>query len=71
MRNSRIKLRNNQFKYLLWHVDLFLGNDRGISNYIQQPLLSNGSANMHISMATRQYSSNGRDFLYVVCAEML
>jgi hypothetical protein len=38
---------------------------------LQQPLLSNGSANKQVSMATREYSNNRRDILYAVCAEML
>jgi hypothetical protein len=28
----------------------------------QQPLLSNGFANKHVSTATREYSNNGREF---------
>jgi hypothetical protein len=40
----------------MWHVD---------------PLPGNGSANKHVSMATREYSSNGRDVFFAVCAEML
>jgi hypothetical protein len=37
---------------------------------VQQPLLSNGSAKKHVSMATREHSSNGRYIFYVVCAEI-
>jgi hypothetical protein len=33
-------------KFILWHVDPFLGNDRETSNYTT-PLLGNGSANRH------------------------
>jgi hypothetical protein len=38
---------------------------------IQQPLLSNGSANTHVSMRAREYSYNERDVAYVVYAEMI
>jgi hypothetical protein len=37
---------------------------------IQESLLINGSANKHVSMAAREYSSTGRDVFYVVHAEM-
>jgi hypothetical protein len=37
----------------------------------QQPLLSNGSANKHVSMAMREYSNNGRDVFYAVGVEVL
>jgi hypothetical protein len=38
---------------------------------IQQPLLSNGSANMHVSTATTGHSNNGRGVSYVVPAEIV
>jgi hypothetical protein len=39
---------------------------------IQQPLQSNGSTNKHVStVMRREYSNNGRDVFYAVCALML
>jgi hypothetical protein len=38
---------------------------------IQQPLLSNSSANKHVSMVTWEHNNNGRDDFYVVHAKML
>jgi hypothetical protein len=38
---------------------------------IQQQLLSNDSANKHVSTATRERSNNGRDVFYEVRAEIL
>jgi hypothetical protein len=38
---------------------------------IQQPLLSNVSANKHVPTATGEYSNNGRDVFHAVRAEML
>jgi hypothetical protein len=38
---------------------------------VQQPLLSDGSADKHVSMAMREYISKGRDVFYAACAEML
>jgi hypothetical protein len=54
----------------MWYVDPLLDNDRETSN-IQQPLLSNDSANNHVSVPTREYNSNGRDVLYAARVEML
>jgi hypothetical protein len=36
---------------------------------IQQPLLSNDSANKHVSTAMREYISNGRDVFCAACTE--
>jgi hypothetical protein len=38
---------------------------------IQQPLLSNGSVNKHVSTVTRKDSNNGRYVVYAVRAEVL
>jgi hypothetical protein len=38
---------------------------------IKQPLLSNGSANKHVSTAMREHRNKGRDVFYTVCAEVL
>jgi hypothetical protein len=54
---------------VLWLVDLLLGNDRETT--IQQPLISNSSADEHVSAATREYSNNGRVVSYAVRADML
>jgi hypothetical protein len=35
------------------------------------PLLDNGSTYKHVSVATREYSKNARNFFYVVSTEML
>jgi hypothetical protein len=60
----------------MWHVDPLLGNDREIS-YMQQPLLSNGFANKHVStnatIAQQQFNITimGSYVFYVVRADML
>jgi hypothetical protein len=41
------------------------------SKFIQHPLLSNGSANKHVSTTTREYSNNGSGVFYAVHADML
>jgi hypothetical protein len=38
---------------------------------IQQPFLSNGSANKHVSTAMREHGNNGRDFFHAVHAEVI
>jgi hypothetical protein len=55
---------NSHKKGAMWPVDPLLGNYRETT--IQQPLLSNNSTNELILMATREYSSNGRDDFYAV-----
>jgi hypothetical protein len=51
---------------ILWHVDPLVGNDREKKSNYKQALLSNGSANKHVSMI--EYSNNWRDVLltYVI-----
>jgi hypothetical protein len=44
---------------VMWYVDPLLGNDREISSYTTT-MLSNGSANKHVSTAEREYSNNGK-----------
>jgi hypothetical protein len=38
---------------------------------VQQPLLSNGSANKHVSTAMKEHSNNGREVFYMVYVEKL
>jgi hypothetical protein len=54
----------------LWNVDPSLGINHEISNYTIA-IVSNGSANKHVSTASRKYSNNGRDVFCAVHAEML
>jgi hypothetical protein len=42
-----------------------------VQETIQQPLLSNGSANINVSMATGEHSNNGTHVFYVVPASVL
>jgi hypothetical protein len=51
----------------MWNVDPLTAKQA----IIQQPLLSNSSANKHVSMVTTKYSNNGRDVFYAVNAKML
>jgi hypothetical protein len=53
----------------MWCVDPFLGNDSKTTT--QQQLINNGSANKHVSKATKERSNNGKDVFYAVRAEML
>jgi hypothetical protein len=51
-------LKNNfNNSYILCHVHPLPGNDHKIET-TPQPLLSNGSTNKQVSMATKQYSNN-------------
>jgi hypothetical protein len=52
----------------MWYVDLLPGNYRETT--VQQPLLSNRSANKYVSTAAK-HSNNGRDVFYAVLDEML
>jgi hypothetical protein len=54
----------------LQHAVPLLGDDRELTT-IQQPLLSNGSANKLVSTATRDYSNNVSGAFYAVRDEKL
>jgi hypothetical protein len=52
-----------------WLSDTLLGTAREQAT-TRQPLLSNGSANKHVSTIRKEYNRNERDGFYVVFVEI-